>query len=180
MFSVMLLTTLALPAADAAPSGLPPEQALAVIDAKGKLTITQVSAGCFGAGTQETNVPVTGEKNAIKVKISNLSVNMIELPAKNVEAYTVDGKAISQEKLATLLAKERTVLIMQDGKKADPFHLELYKEGTIVLVPPANIMGGGYGGFGPPGIGIQPVPAPFPNFPLPPPPLPRDDKKPDR
>src|SRR5262249_62103595 len=82
-------------------------------------------------------------------------VTTAELPARNVEAYTADGRAINAEKLRTLLAKERTVLVAMDGKKLDPFHLQLYKDDTIVLVPPANTLNmggyiGGYGGHPPP------------------------------
>src|SRR5439155_20356652 len=93
---------------------------------------------------------------------------------RHVEAYSVDGKAISAETLTTLLAKERTVLVAVDGKKLDPFYLQLYKEGTIILVPPANTLnipgqGGGVGG----NSGVEPVPTPGeklpPPLPLPPP-----------
>ena len=81
-------------------------------------------------------------------------VTTMELPANCVDAYTVDGKSLTVEKLATLLEKERTVLVALDGKKIDPFLLELYKEGTIVLVPPANTMNMGYGGYGEPPVEV--------------------------
>ena len=50
-----------------------------------------------------------------------------------------------------MLAKEKTVLVAMDGKKLDPFYTQLYKDDTIVLVPPANTLnagGGAYGGYG--------------------------------
>jgi hypothetical protein len=88
-------------------------------------------------------------------------LTIVELPAHVVQACTVDGKTIEAAKLGELLAKERAVLIALDGKRVDPFHLELYKEGTIVLVTPANLWnrgsgmlgfpggpGGGYGSYG--------------------------------
>ena len=152
MFSLVLLTALA-PAAPepAAPSGLPPDQAVAIIDSKGNLRITQASTpNGYGPETPEAEVAVLvkrgDEKVAVKVKTTSVILTTVELPANAVEAFTVDGKTIVAEKLATLLAKERTVLVALDGKKVDPFLLELYKEGTIVLVPPANTLGSGNGG----------------------------------
>ena len=50
-------------------------------------------------------------------------------------------------------------LIALDGKKVDPFHLQLYKEGTIVLVPPPNTLNLSHGGYGGPG-GFYPHPQP--------------------
>jgi hypothetical protein len=165
MFSVALLTALALPAADpAAPGGMAPEQALAVIDAKGKMTITHVSCNCYGPSVQENTVVVPGEKGddkstKVKVKVSMVMLTTAEIDAKHVQAYTVDGKTIPAEKLATMLAKEKTVLVCMDGKKLDPFYTQLYKDDTIVLVPPANTlnMGGAYG--------VVPPPVPFPDLP---------------
>jgi hypothetical protein len=154
IFSLVLLTALA-PAAPepAAPSGLSPDQAVAIIDNKGNLRITQASTPCgYGAGSPAAEAAVLvkqgDEKVAIKVKTTRVILTTVELPALCVEAFTVDGKAIAAEKLATLLTKERTVLVALDGKKVDPFLLELYKEGTIVLVPPANTMGRGNGDSG--------------------------------
>jgi hypothetical protein len=159
-FSLMLLAALAQAAPEpAAPSGMPPEQALASIDAKGNLTITHVACSCVGIPGGEAFMPaheIKGDpgKAPVKAKVKTVSVMVTtaELPAKNVEAYTADGRPITTEKLRTLLAKERTVLVAMDGKKLDPFHLQLYKDDTIVLVPPANTlnMGGIYGGYGTP------------------------------
>jgi hypothetical protein len=146
----------------AAPSGLPPEQALASIDAKGNVTITYITCSTGPLQVWDNLLPDL-EKGTpkgpvkAKVKVTNLMVTTAELPVKHVQAYTADGRPITAEKLRTLLVKERTVLVMLDGKKADPFHLQLYKEDTIILVPPANTLNpggmGGYfssGGSGPP------------------------------
>src|SRR5262249_7571464 len=149
----LVLTALAQPATEpAAPSTRAPEQVLAVIDAKGKMTITHVTPACMapggGGGEHTVTLPMKGGEKApvqVKVKLNGLNVTVAELPAKHVEAYGMDGKPIAAEKLAKLLEKERTVLLSVDGKKVDPFHLQLYKEDTIVLVPPANTLGGGMG-----------------------------------
>lgn len=165
MFSIVLMTALAQPA----PGGAQPAQVVARID-KGNLTITFVTdfpSGGYGSGPG-TVVPVSG-KAPVKVKVTSVVVTTAELPAKEVAAYSTDGKAISAETLANLLAKERTVLIALDGKKIDPFQLQLYKEGTIVLVPPANTLNlsGGFGGqYSPPPF-VTPDGPKFPRDPKP-------------
>ena len=176
-YGLVLLAALAQPAPDpAASGGVPPQQALAVIDGDGTLKITQATTGCYGPATQETTVDVTEKKGTERVaakatvKVTTVMLTTIEIPAKYVEAYTVEGTPIAREKLTEMLAKERTVLVAMDGKKVDPFHLQLYKEGTIVLVPPENALGSaGNGFFAVPGV----VPAPEPI-----PPLPLDKPKP--
>jgi hypothetical protein len=179
MYSMILLAALAQPAGPepAVPIGMAPDQGLATIDAKGKLIIWRVTTSCFGAPSQEVELNAADKKETekAKAKITNMMLSVVELPAKNVEAYTVDGKPIAAAKLAELLAKERVVLVALDGKKADPFHLQLYKEGTIVLVPPANVMGMDNGLQGPLPL---PVPAPLPPFPPPDRKIPQGDTKP--
>jgi hypothetical protein len=167
---------LALPAADpAAPGSAAPVQALAGIDAKGVLKITYVCAGPYGAGGQEHVVPVPGGKDdekapaKVKVKVTTLMVMTAELDAKHVRAYGVDGKAIPADKLATLLAKEKTVLVSTDGKKVGPFRLQLFKDDTIVLVPPTNTLGGG--------MGWGNYILPYIEESVPPKPIPRDSPK---
>jgi hypothetical protein len=163
MYSLILLAVLAQPAPEpAAAGGVPPQQVLASIDARGNLTITQVACACPGELMGPFAVPALPEgekapaKAKAKVKVTNLMVTMTEMPAKEVQAFTAEGREIPAERLATLLAKERTVLVALDGKKVDPFHLQLYKEDTIVLVPPANTVGGG-GVFGGGGYGAYGV-----------------------
>jgi hypothetical protein len=165
-FSLILMTALAQPPAEtAAPGGLPPEQAVAIIDGEGKLRITQVSFPCgYGAGASEAESAVLVKRGAdkvpVKVKVNSLILTTTELPASVVDAYTVDGKPIAPDKLATMLAKERTVLVAKDGRKIDAFHLDLYKEGTIVLVPPANTLRAGAGAYDSPNYGRGPETVP--------------------
>jgi hypothetical protein len=156
MYALVLWTALAQPGREpAAAGGLPPAQMLARMD-KGTLAITQVSfsvpGSCYGSyGSYYSSGYGSGApaappgKAAVKVKVTSVLVTTVELPAKNVEAHTTDGRAISATELAKLLTKDRTVLVALDGKKVDPFFLQLYKEGTIVLVPPANTLNMGYG-----------------------------------
>jgi len=176
MYTLLALMALAQPVpppAEAARSGTPPEQVLATIDAKGKLTIVHVACNCYGPAVQENTVEVPGKKDEkptkVKVKITSVTMTTAELPAKSVQAYTVDGSQIEPEKLAKLLAKERTVLVAMDGKKVDPALLQLYKDDTIVLVPPANALNMGGGQY------MPAVVAPAEAIPVP---VPRDDKPP--
>jgi uncharacterized protein (TIGR03000 family) len=133
------------PPVPGAPSdlGMAPEQGVAVIDDKGTLTITRIDRGFGMMNAKEvwlkTPAKKEGEKVEVKAKVTSVQLTVVELPTNVVEAYTVDGKAIARAKLADMLAKERTALIALNGKKVEPFHLELYKEGTIVLVTPANL-----------------------------------------
>ncbi len=171
MYGLIVLAALAQPEPEAAATGgLPPQQVLASIDGRGNLTITQVACYCpgefmgpgYGAAVELPEGEKAPAKAKPKVKVTHLMVTMTELPVKDVQAFTAEGREIPAEKLATLLAKERPVLAALDGKKVDPFHLKLYKEDTIVLVPPPNTVGGA-GGFGPwGGYGAGAVYAPVP------------------
>jgi hypothetical protein len=176
---LLVLTALFQPVPESAPSGSPPAQALASIDGKGKLTITYITCTCSNENAVTPPEVKGAEKIPVKVKVANLTVLTAELAAKHVEAFTADGRTISADKLETLLAKERTVLVAMDGKKVDPFHLQLYKDDTIVLVPPANTlnMGGYIGGYG--GYGGYPVPVPPPTDPGEPKRRPDDGRKPE-
>lgn len=175
MYTLLVLTALAqqpVPPADNGPGGMQPEQVMASIDAKGKLTIVYVTCNCYGPASQEATLDVpakNGEKAAkVKVKVSSVTVTTAELPAKHVEAYTADGTRVEPEKLAKLLAKEKMVLVAMDGKKVDPALLQLYKDDTIVLVPPANVLNMGAGAaMVMPAMPYAPVPEPAP---VPPPP----------
>ena len=146
-----------------APAGMAPVQSLASIDARGKLIITRVTYGCCQSGSRDITmkafVKKGDEKVAVdlKVNVTTRMLTTVEMPATSVAAHTADGKPLSAEKLATLLAKEQTVLVTIDGKKLDPFLLPLYKEGTIILVPPANTINMDNGVYGGP---WKPAPAP--------------------
>src|SRR5690242_8068915 len=106
MYSVLLMAVLAEPATRPAPaSGAQPTQVQARID-KGNLTITMIrvidqGAGCYGSAPvplpREGDGPPMKdtEKVQVKLKVTTLTMVTAELPAKSVQAYSVDGKAIS-------------------------------------------------------------------------------------
>src|SRR5579884_3614921 len=143
MFGLVLWTVLAqAPPDPAATGGTPPEQGLASLDSSGKLRITRIGCACV----QDQTVTVQEEKEGrkvpvqLKIKVSTLTTTTAEVPVKYVEAFTADGKPITAQRLTTLLAKERPVLVAADGRKVDPFLLQLYKEDTLVLVPAAGLL----------------------------------------
>jgi hypothetical protein len=79
-----------------------------------------------------------------------------------VEIRDLAGKEVSPEKLATLLEKETAVLLSNSGP-VDPFHLQLAKESTLLVIAPVDRLQ--------PGTLVAPVPA-VPGLPPAPPPLP--------
>jgi hypothetical protein len=54
--------------------------------------------------------------------------------AAEVQAYQAFEGPVGRKKLAELLARETPVLVSADGKKVDPFHMQVIKRGTLVLV----------------------------------------------
>jgi hypothetical protein len=180
MFSLVVFAALGQPPIEPAlPGGMPPTQMLASMDAKGKLTLTWVATA--GAASYEQNVPVPTKKGTdkgpatAKVKLTHLMVTTAEMSAEHVEAVTAGGRPVSREQLATLLAKERAVLVVLDGKKVDPFYLRLYKEDALILVPPANALGGGGAtSYSSAGIGATGVDLPLPGPAVAPVPVPAD------
>ncbi len=58
-----------------------------------------------------------------------------------VEVRDLAGKLVPVKKLPTLLEKETAILLSTNGP-VDPFHLQLTKEGTlVVLAPPGTALG---------------------------------------
>jgi len=193
MFSLVLLAAVAQaePAAPAAPGGVPPTQMLATIDKAGQLRLVSVTpADCDVPGLEQP-FPGAGPGGPAKperpvAKVTTVTVTTVELAAKHVAAHGTDGRPVAADKLADLLAKERPVLVARDGKKVDPFLLQLYKDDTLVLVLPPNTLppagAGSVGVYGvPPGVMPFPAPGPgaFPVPPVPPPaPIPEPRRKP--
>jgi hypothetical protein len=86
----------------------------------------------------------------------------VYLEKKRTQAFDTAGKAIDARTLAQLLKKETPVLFSADGRKVDPFHLQLVKEGTMILVSPPAPQAP------PPAVSAEPVTEP-------PPPAPRQN-----
>ena len=183
MYTLLVLTVLAQPEKPDAPTGQAPTQMVAGIDSRGTLRLTFATpsyGGCYGGWGSGPSMPppsppgVTPAKAPAppKVKVTTVTVTTAELAAKHAQAYTADGRTIPAERLAALLAKERPVLVALDGKKVDPFYLQLYKDDTLILVLPANTLNVGWGG-----AGVVAAPATYGAFPEKMPrPLPPDTK----
>jgi hypothetical protein len=88
-----------------------------------------------------------------------------------VEVRDLAGKEVPAKKLATLLEKETAVLLSTAGP-VDPFHLQLAKEGTLVVIAPMESAGPAPIGVGVGPPGLPPRPAAIPGVATPPPPLP--------
>jgi hypothetical protein len=59
-----------------------------------------------------------------------------EFDIAKVEAYEAYGEAVDAKRMMEWLARERPVLVSADGRKVDPFHMQVIKRGTLVLVLP--------------------------------------------
>lgn len=115
-------------------------------------------------------VPVEEKMVVLVMKPSRWREVKVTLGDPGVEVQDLAGKEVSAKKLPDLLAKETPVLLSTTGA-VDPFHLQLVKEGTlVVLVPAEKVMPVGVG-IVPPlgGPGTVPVPVSPPALPLPPP-----------
>ena len=150
MYALLLLAVVvpAAPTPDTpplTPKGTPPVQCVASIDSKGQLTIARMMPACCEPAVElraELKRPGKEPLTALVTpKVTRMEMTIVELPADAVQAYNAYGKPISADDLKELLKKERTVLMSVDGKKVDPSLLQLYKEDTIVLVPPAALWG---------------------------------------
>ena len=79
----------------------------------------------------------------VKVQIQNnfFMMRTRTLPAAAVRAFGTDGKRLPAAELRRLLRKEVTVLVSADGRKVDPFYLEVFRADTPVLVLPSPVQG---------------------------------------
>ena len=116
------------------PSSPPPRMAFAVMTANGALllrmsTTTYVPVQSFvehdGKQEPQTTYQVRTEDELKWVK------------PDAVRAFGTDGKPLDRKTLRARLQKEEApVLVSADGREVDLFHLQLIKEGTVILVLP--------------------------------------------
>jgi hypothetical protein len=78
-----------------------------------------------GLATRRVRVPVTVMHEVTR-----------NIEAKDIHAYNTEGKKLDAKDLANFLKKDTPVLVSADGKKVDPYYLQIIKEGTVVLVVP--------------------------------------------
>jgi RNA polymerase sigma factor (sigma-70 family) len=166
------------PAAAGANLGLPtgpaPTQVLARLH-KDKLAVKMVIVSYHVTKVTTPN----GDEVAAYVPGPRATTQYYELA--EVKVYDTAGKKVSREIVARRLKEETPVLTSADGRKVDPLHLRLIKEGTLVLVlprpaPPLTAVPAyGYSAVPPPAPvqgSAPPVPAAPIDGALPPPPVP--------
>jgi hypothetical protein len=147
-------------ATDVLPASPPPAQALVALDKDGRLRVktaihyyepkTTVNAG----GTPVTTYRQVATLHEVRYRL------------KEVHVYDVKGKAVDKKTLAKLLPKETLALVAVQGMPADPLHLRLVKEGTLLFVLPVPVA--------PPAPPILPAVGVPPSEPQPARPLPRE------
>jgi hypothetical protein len=132
------------------PQGPAPIQVLVQLDQKGQLAVRT-------AVTKYRPVKAldrAGRK--ITAYLPEAGTTTRRFDPDEVRVYDTAGKKVEAKALAGLLGKEIPALASADGKKVDPLHLRLIKEGTLVLVLPkakpqaAPAVGAGMPGMGAP------------------------------
>jgi RNA polymerase sigma factor (sigma-70 family) len=117
-----------------APSTVPPVTGFAVIDMEGHLLLRELGT-TYAHGQRVQRKGTEGEdKELVYVPVVQLVTRSLD-PAET-PVYGMDGRRIDPKRLPELLRKETPVLVSQDGKMVDPFHLQLVKEGSLIVVPP--------------------------------------------
>jgi hypothetical protein len=115
------------------PNSPPPDIAFARVDGDGRLFVRRMV-------TAYQPVESHGERDGRPEKRTAYEETRVEgmqrWDAADVRAFGVDGKRLDAETLAGRLREETAILVSADGKDVDPFHLQLTKEGTVILVLP--------------------------------------------
>jgi hypothetical protein len=84
-------------------------------------------------------VPVTEKALVVVMKPSRWREVKVSAADPGVEVRDLAGKLVPVKNLSTLLEKESAVLLSTNGP-VDPFHLQLAKEGTLVVIVPPEKM----------------------------------------
>jgi RNA polymerase sigma factor (sigma-70 family) len=113
------------------PGGPPPTQILASLDKDGRLLITTVAHAYV---PMETRLPQGQKVTTYKL----VSVRRSESFAlDDIGVQNAAGKKIDKKDLAKLLDGEKPALMVSGAKEADPLHLRLIKDDTLVFFLPA-------------------------------------------
>src|SRR5262249_41891741 len=62
----------------------------------------------------------------------------LKIDPKKALLSTAGGKDVAPEDLKRLLAKPAVIVLANGSDPVDKFYLQLYAEGTLVVVPPAS------------------------------------------
>jgi hypothetical protein len=143
MYHAVLVAALgaaATPAADpvARPNGPAPQMIAVKYDKEGALT-AHFNRLSYKPETRVAKQVADGKEVevAYTTYVPVYVTEAIRYPAKDLKVFGLDGLPIDADKLPKLLAKETMVLISHDGRPVDSFYTQFFKEGTLVIVPPA-------------------------------------------
>jgi hypothetical protein len=118
----------------AIPPAVPPVTGIALMTEDGRLNL-RVRGTAYAATERARRPGQEGEDRAtVYVPVERLITLSLDLNATPV--YALDGKRLDVKELPERFRKETPVLVSQDGKMVDPFHLQLIKEGTLIVAPP--------------------------------------------
>ena len=85
----------------------------------------------------ETRMGAGGQQVIKMVPYEDIGVSRMN--SKDVQVFITEGKKtkhVDQKRLQALLKKQMHVLITPAGEEIDPFYAEVFKEGTLIIVPP--------------------------------------------
>jgi RNA polymerase sigma factor (sigma-70 family) len=109
------------------------------------MAFARVEDGLLLVRTQNTvYVPVltTVVREGTEQKAATYQMQRVETTryyqAGGVRAFSTDGERLGAKALARRLRQEVPVLVSTDGREVDPLHLQLIKDGTVILVLPVE------------------------------------------
>jgi RNA polymerase sigma factor (sigma-70 family) len=109
------------------PTGPAPVQMIAWVDEDGEVIIQQKVTTYRMVQKSQGDVQVAYYE---PVGIKKLTA----YEAKLVKVFDTAGKPVAATDLPRVLGKKQPVLVSADGRKVDPLHLRLIKDGTLVVV----------------------------------------------
>jgi hypothetical protein len=121
--------------------GLAPKFRFARVDGKGAIRLREYSERV----TSELSTKPADASNGQPAKLTTVRSRRIqqvhdtlEFDLKDVEAFLANGTPVSEVGLASMLARETTVLTSADGKRINPFWLANIKPTTLIILHPVS------------------------------------------
>ncbi|MGV3485045.1 MAG: hypothetical protein ACO1RT_11565, partial [Planctomycetaceae bacterium] len=148
-----MLSSVAFAEPAAPPSGPPPMPTRAIVQG-GSLYRQQAT---FYPETRTRLVDADGQRREVEYTVMVPQLTIASTPKQGYRVYTVDGRPLTDDEVATTLAKETEVLLSVQGKLIDPRYRPLYLPKALVVYLKPEFALPGYGAPQPPG-----VPAPQP------------------
>jgi hypothetical protein len=135
----MLVWTLALtfaaPVPDVVPlpTTSPPVQCLVSLEGEGRIVLVN---SVIEYRKETLTREVGGKLVSENVLVPVVTFRTQKYALKDVQVFDTQGKPVDEKKLPELLRERTPALVSADGKKVDPLHLRIVKDGTLVLVVP--------------------------------------------